>query len=124
MKRILLCDDEQDIRDILEMLIEIEYDVEFGHAEDGEEGIQLLSNESLNFDLIICDMNMPKKKGDEVFNFNKVNNNIPFILLSGDADADVKKIQSFYEANQLNSILPKPWTESELYKRLDLVLKD
>ncbi len=57
MKKILICDDETDIRDVLEMLIEIEFDVEITHASDGQEGIELLSDDK-SFDLIICDMNM------------------------------------------------------------------
>jgi CheY-like chemotaxis protein len=95
MKKILICDDEADIRDVLEMLIE--FDVEITHAVDGQEGIDLLSMDK-EYDLIICDMNMPRKKGCEVFKFNKDLSNIPFFLLSANAD-DITGFDNFLEVN-------------------------
>jgi CheY-like chemotaxis protein len=121
MKKILICDDESDIRDVLEMLIEIEFEVEITHASDGQEGIDILG-ENASFDLIICDMNMPRKKGYDVFNFNKDANNIPFILLSADAD-DISDFSEFHSSNSKNTQISKPWKEDELFDKLRPILE-
>ena len=121
MKRILICDDEADIREVLEMLIEVEFDVEIIHASDGQEGIDKLQSDP-KLDLIICDMNMPHKKGSDVFTVNKSLNNIPFVLLCGDSD-DVEKFEEFKSSNTHNTQISKPWNEDELYNKLGLILK-
>lgn len=120
MKKILLCDDEQDIREVIEMLIEMELDAEIQHAENGDEGIQKLESE--DFDLIVCDMNMPRVSGDEVFEFNKNNKNIPFLLLSGDASRDILNLDGFLTVNPKNVVINKPWKGEELITKLRLIL--
>ena len=120
MKNVLICDDESDIRDVLEMLIELEFDVKITHATDGQDGIDKLSSQE-QFDLIICDMNMPKKKGSDVFAFNKENKNIPFFLLSAEAD-DLSNFADFNGVNPKNNQICKPWKEDELFTKLKPIL--
>ncbi len=60
MKRILVVDDEEQIRSMLAQMLEREgYEVQT--AENGEEGMNLVSK--YVFDLIITDMIMPVKDG-------------------------------------------------------------
>ena len=64
MHRILVIDDDENIRSILSMLLrKIGYDVEV--AEDGEKGIALL-DEMGDFDLVVIDIRMPNMDGNEV----------------------------------------------------------
>jgi len=64
MYRILVIDDEPNIRSTLsELLDELGYDVEV--AEDGEKGIKLF-DEMGDFDLVISDIRMPNMDGNEV----------------------------------------------------------
>ena len=116
MKKILICDDESDIRDVLEMILEVEFDIEVTHAVNGQDGISKL--EESEFDLIICDMNMPKANGADVYNYNKSKNNYPFLLLSADSDADIYKFEGFTEVNSKNNIASKPWRDDELYSKI------
>jgi len=59
-KRILLIDDEADIRNILgELLREVGYTVET--ATDGQDGLEAIERES--FDFILCDIRMPRMDG-------------------------------------------------------------
>ncbi len=103
MRKILLCDDECDIREVLEMLIEVEYEAEFTHAIDGQDAIGLLRQYPGKFDLIICDMNMPNKNGLDVFNFNyDLGGKVPFFLVSAQAD-DISKFKDFYTINSKNT---------------------
>lgn len=63
MPKILVIDDERSIRNTLKDILEYEkFEVEL--AEDGFEGIEKASNE--RFDVILCDIKMPKMDGLEV----------------------------------------------------------
>lgn len=63
MPKILILDDEKSIRATLREILEYEkYEVE--EAKDGEEGLSMLKND--NFDIVLCDVKMPKMDGIEV----------------------------------------------------------
>jgi two-component system nitrogen regulation response regulator NtrX len=60
MAKILIIDDEKSIRSTLREILEYEkYEVE--EAKDGEEGLALL--EKNNYDVVLCDIRMPKMDG-------------------------------------------------------------
>ena len=60
MKRILIVDDEEQIRNILRMYL-IKEGYEVSEAEDGEKGLKLFYEKP--FDLVILDVMLPKKDG-------------------------------------------------------------
>ncbi|MBO9701158.1 MAG: sigma-54-dependent Fis family transcriptional regulator [Sporocytophaga sp.] len=63
MAHILIIDDERSIRSTLKEILEFEkYQVD--EAKDGEEGMALI--EKNNYDLVLCDIKMPKMDGMEV----------------------------------------------------------
>jgi two-component system nitrogen regulation response regulator NtrX len=63
MAKILIIDDEKSIRSTLREILEYEkYEVD--EAKDGEEGITLL--EKNNYDVVLCDIRMPKMDGIQV----------------------------------------------------------
>jgi two-component system, OmpR family, response regulator CpxR len=64
MQRILLIEDDRSIRAIIALQLRIlGYQVEV--AEDGEKGIELFTRVG-NFDLVITDIRMPRKDGNDV----------------------------------------------------------
>jgi len=63
MTKILIVDDEKSIRTALREILEYEkYEVD--EASDGEEGLQKISKG--NYDLVLCDVKMPKMDGVEL----------------------------------------------------------
>ena len=63
MARILIVDDEKSIRNTLREILEYEkYEVD--EAEDGERGINLIKEN--DYDVVLCDIKMPKLDGIEV----------------------------------------------------------
>lgn len=63
MAKILVIDDERSIRSTLKEILEYEkFEVEL--AEDGLEGLEKVKNS--NFDVVLCDIKMPKMDGVEV----------------------------------------------------------
>ncbi len=88
MKKILLIEDEEAIRRVLKRIIEQldkEYVVE--EASDGVEGMEKIKNQ--DFDLVLCDIKMPKKDGIEVLEETKeIKPEIPFLMISGHGDLE------------------------------------
>lgn len=83
-KKILLVDDESDAVEFVRTMIEDIGDYEVITAEDGEEGLSKARAERP--DLIILDVQMPKKDGFMVFselNQYDETQNIPVIMLTG-----------------------------------------
>lgn len=67
------------------------------NAKDGQEGLQKTRKQEFN--LILCDINMPRLKGDEAIPLikkTKENENTPIIVLSGYLDMEtVKSVRSY-----------------------------
>lgn len=83
MARILIIEDEESIRRVLiKILAEENSDFTLFEAEDGKEGIKLIKKQE--FDLILCDIKMPKMDGLEVLESTiKLGITTPFIMLTG-----------------------------------------
>ena len=60
-KRILVCDDEEEIRESLNLILEKDYDISF--ATNGEEAIEHIKKSPT--DLVILDIKMPRMDGIE-----------------------------------------------------------
>ena len=80
MARILIIDDERAIRNALREILEYEnYLVD--EAEDGASGIELVNKES--YDVILCDIKMPKMDGIEVLENIQKTTDAPVVMISG-----------------------------------------
>ena len=83
MKKILLIEDEEPIRRVLSKILTEEnkgYDIT--ESEDGKDGLLKLTKE--DYDLVLCDIKMPKMDGVEVLQTVRENGiDIPFIMLTG-----------------------------------------
>ncbi len=88
MSRILVIEDEAAIRRVLVKILSEEnenYTVE--EAEDGLKGLEAIKNN--DFDLVLCDIKMPKMDGVEVLEAaRKFKPEIPFIMISGHGDLE------------------------------------
>ena len=83
MSKILIIEDEEPIRRVLvRILTEEDSSFEIHQASDGKKGLDLIKKES--FDLVICDIKMPKVDGIELLQrTRKTNLTLPFIMLTG-----------------------------------------
>src|SRR5690349_16651529 len=90
VKRILIIEDEPDIRDFLkELLVDEGYTV--AASEDGIEGLN--SFKKFEPDLVILDLGLPKMSGESVcMELKKKDPNLPIILLTAkDGTPDIVK---------------------------------
>ena len=83
MIQVLLIEDEESIRRVMSRILKEENDqYQITEAVDGKQGLDLLSKGQ--FDLVLCDIKMPKMDGIEVLKKAKDEMlNIPFIMLTG-----------------------------------------
>ena len=88
MSNILLIEDEAAIRRVLfKILSEESKDYEVEEAEDGLEGINKIREK--DYDLVLCDIKMPKMDGVEVLEaVKKLKPEIPMVMISGHGDLD------------------------------------
>jgi len=91
MPRILVIDDEQDIRAIVKHhLVKANYEVV--EAENGEQAIQKINegDNPLTIDTAICDIRMPKINGVEAISyFRKEYPTVPVIVITGFPDTNL-----------------------------------
>ena len=88
MKKILIIEDETSIRNVLKnILIEEDPTYEILEAENGQVGLKKI--EELVFDLILCDIKMPRIDGVELLKkIKEIQPEIPVIMISGHGDVN------------------------------------
>ena len=88
MSKILIVEDEASIRRVLvKILSEEDKSHEIYEAEDGLIALNKIKKE--NFDLVLCDIKMPKMDGIEVLEFTKkIKPETPIVMISGHGDLD------------------------------------
>ncbi len=89
MAKILLIEDEAAIRRVLsKILVEEDKTYSVEEAEDGLEGFEKIKNN--DYDLVLCDIKMPKLDGVEVLERVKaLKPEIPMIMISGHGDLEL-----------------------------------
>jgi two-component system nitrogen regulation response regulator NtrX len=88
MSKILIIEDEASIRRVLVKILTEENDqYQVFEAEDGLIGTEMIKKE--DFDLVLCDIKMPKMDGVEVLEaIKKIKPEIPVVMISGHGDLD------------------------------------
>ena len=88
MPKILIIEDEAAIRRVLNKILSEESDTyQVEEAEDGLQGIEKIKND--DYDLVLCDIKMPKMDGVEVLEaVKKIKPEIPMVMISGHGDLE------------------------------------
>ena len=88
MSKILIIEDEAAIRRVLVKILSEENDAyQVEEAEDGLVGIEKIKKE--DYDLVLCDIKMPKMDGVEVLEaVKKIKPETPMVMISGHGDLD------------------------------------
>jgi two-component system cell cycle sensor histidine kinase/response regulator CckA len=115
----LVVDDEPEVRKLAANVLE-----HLGHrvalASDGYEALALTLARGDKFTAILLDLTMPGLDGPTTLReLRQMKLNIPVLIMSGYSEYDVR--QRFPE-DPLISFLPKPFTASDLQKRLQELL--
>ena len=125
MAKILIIDDESNIRSTLKEILEYE-NYEVDEAQDGKEGLEKV--QANEYDVVLCDVRMPKMEGTEVLEkAMELGKDTQFIMISAHGT-----IETAVEATKKGAFdfIPKPpdlnrmlvstatlWTKARLCKK-------
>lgn len=112
MYHILLCDDERDIVNALEIYLS-QPDYYFFKAYDGQEALKIAREQELQ--LILMDVMMPRMDGLEAMNRIRQFSNVPIILLTAKGE-DLDKIQGLNAG--ADDYITKPFNSMEVSARV------
>ena len=116
--RILVIEDETDIRDLLRMNLEaVGYEVDT--AADGDEAAEKLRRRGTEIDLALTDVMIPGRDGFDLFPLME-ERGIPCIFLTAKSDV-MSKVRGLKAGAE--DYIVKPFELMELYARIENVLK-
>lgn len=127
--KILLVDDEQNLREVLKDTLHDKFDLNFiiEEAENGQVALDLIKNS--NYDIYVLDLNMPLKNGLDVLKYlrNKerdlpLSSKSKILVLSGyidKLDDNTKKTELLMEEKYL---LSKPFQMVEFLEKIEKIL--
>ena len=112
---ILVVDDQADLRRTMGRVLR-RYGWEVAEAPDGLAALEALENEEKGFALVLSDLTMPRMGGMELYReIRRRKILVPFAVTSG--LFELEELASDEEAAEL-PFIPKPWTPSELARRI------
>lgn len=120
VKRILLVDDDEQVREILRKRL-LKSGFEVLEAMDAEAALDLFRNSPV--DAVITDLVMPGKGGQALIKELRAQDpDVRIVAISGALDQDVPALLA--EADRLGALrtLPKPFTSEQLLDSIDSVL--
>ncbi|MBN2119866.1 MAG: response regulator [Candidatus Omnitrophica bacterium] len=115
-KKILICDDEEGIRESYRLILEDDYSLIF--AQDGIKAVEEFKKQA--FDLVILDIKIPKKDGLEVLKEIKaIKPGSNVLVITGYQSASIAE-----ETIKLGATnyLPKPFEKNQLRKAIQTII--
>ena len=113
---ILICDDEEGIRESFKLILEDQYNLKF--ATNGPEALEMLK--TLNPALMMLDIKMPKIHGLEVLKqIKQLKPKLPVIIVTG-----YQSVEMAQEALRLGAAdyIPKPFESKQILKAVATAL--
>ncbi|MBI4356232.1 MAG: response regulator [Candidatus Omnitrophica bacterium] len=115
--RILVCDDEEGIRESVALILGDDYDLAM--ATNGDEAIQKIQQG--DFDLVLLDIQMPRVGGLQALEWiKKTEPDLPVVMLTAYQSVEVAK-----QALKLGATdyIPKPFEREELLEQVKKALR-
>ncbi|WJS93199.1 ATP-binding protein [Flavobacterium johnsoniae] len=118
--KILLCEDNALNQKLVKSVIE-NFGFELDTASNGDEGIELLSQNK--YDLVLMDLQMPVKDGYQTTDYirNQMNSSVPIIAMT--AHSLVGEQERCYKEG-MNGYVPKPFKQSVLLKAIKAAMTE
>lgn len=124
MPKILVVDDEPDIREVVGIVLESSgHDVMF--AEDGKKGLALIKK--WQPDLIVLDVMMPKMNGLQVLQLLRSMDgydHIPVVMLTASTKGAKESDDYYQKKTGVEVFISKPFNPADLVSRINQLLQD
>lgn len=120
-RTVLVIDDEDDVRDVVEAMLQSE-GLNTISASGGREGVELFSRHSRTIDAVLLDMTMPGMSGGEVYReIHAIRPDAPIVVSSGYSE---ESIPARLGTSGTVPFLPKPFTKHALLEKISAVLSE
>ena len=119
MEKILLIDDDLDMRELISDTLRDELLVEVLEADSVESALTMISEHKP--EAIICDYNLGKLNGLDLYEKVK-SNDIPFILLTGQIFENDNEAFKDFQNGKRSKLMQKPVTDEEIITDLKLLV--
>ncbi len=109
-KTVLVVDDEEINRDILGLILQDDFNVEY--ATNGNEALSMMLNPDQVIDLVLLDILMPGMDGREILRLRQTNvdlKRIPIIVCTGESDIEIECFKL-----GVNDFITKPYNNPEI----------
>jgi len=118
MKKVLIVEDNEDIRELLNLSLEADFNYDYIQFEGAFEAIEFLKDQKTSdIHMIISDFNMPEGTGGDLYKFIKDSDyNCPFILFTSEQFADLKDFGGFLDTPEKHRHISKPTDLDELHE--------
>ena len=116
---VLIVEDEQELRKLFAMLLEIEGFV-VHQADDGKQGLELMKAHAGDIGLLITDLNLPKLAGVDLINQARKLN--PSVKIVGTSGMDGNTVREMVLKAGADDFLPKPFQPQEAIRKLKALL--
>ncbi len=121
IEKILIVDDEEEIREVMFMMIETIGQYKIIEASSGNSAIEILKKDQ-DVGLVFCDYRMNDGNGGEVFQWvQKSRPKLPFVLVSTAEPRDIDSLRNLFALNPLNDHIVKPFDDDMLRKSIERV---
>ncbi|MCZ4306691.1 response regulator [Zoogloeaceae bacterium G21618-S1] len=115
-RKLLIVDDMDAIRTLV-AAIGRDAGFEVHQANNGEQALFLC--QTIAFDVVLCDQNMPRMSGEAfVTKLREAGNDTPVVMLTGETDR--KKIAALVSVG-INGFIRKPFKPEQIYQALERV---
>jgi len=117
MKRILIVEDDKEINELLcKILIENNYEAQ--SAFSGMDGINLLRSD--NYDMVLLDIMLPFKSGDEILRELRTFSNVPVIIITA---KDLTQTKVDLLRLGADDYITKPFDMDEVLARIEAAIR-
>ena len=116
MANILIIEDNNDIHELLKDLFQAEHRVYSAYS--GTEGLLVFAQQQI--DLVLLDIMLPGKNGDQVLAEIRKSSQIPVVMLTALGE---KSLVSQYLLNGANDYIVKPFNLDEVFARVTVQLR-
>lgn len=121
IEKILIVDDEEEIREVMVMMIETIGQYKILEASSGNSAIDILKKDR-DIGLVFCDYRMNDGNGGDVYQWlHSERPKLPFVLVSTAEPRDIDALKNLFEHNPLNDHIVKPFDDDMLRKSIERV---
>lgn len=121
IEKILIVDDEEEIREVMFMMIETIGQYKIIEASSGNSAIEVLKKDQ-DISLVFCDYRMNDGNGGDVYQWILSSRPaLPFVLVSTAEPRDIDSLKNLFEHNPLNDHIVKPFDDDMLRKSIERV---